>query len=1398
MLDTGATLSYMPIRMAHRWELPRDSFAENPIMVKMANAVLVPITATVTVPIEIYGKSCMCKFLLINCEELSLGLDFIRKCDVGISIPNMSISMKGVQSRIPLSYDHHIWKLWPTPSKEPSNIVVNAASLQSSEDVEKFYQVLDSFRPAMPELVHFKVSEQTVVPPGMKCRIPVKSSSESAMEIVTEPSESGLELLILPERQSDSSLTNFLFVSNFNSFPVTLPKGIVIAHGSEVVEITTWECMVQDPSNVTIGAPTVTTVKDVTDEEAVLNSLQTRFRELVVKDIFRVVSKNKSIPSYPVQYDPGDVHCKRIAVAEGLRVDREPKFSSEKSASHPNNKSGITIKDFDFGHYNINPKLSEQEQKRVKELIFKFRKDFCYSKYDLKDLDRSKLPAMTIDTGDHPPIKCHPYRRSPKEKMVIEVMIKELLACGVIIPIDSPYASPIVMVKKKNGEYRMCVDYRKLNNITVKDRYPLPLISDALDSCAGAKYFSTLDVFSGYHLLPIHEESIPKTAFCCHLGLFAYTVIPFGLSNAPSKFMRVVDSVLSKLRGDSVFWYLDDIIVTGRTFSEHQDKMDQVISLLSSVNLKLNPAKCYFAYPEIDFLGHVVSAEGIKPAQRNVEKVQNMARPKSQTQCRRFLGMAGFYRSFIKNFARLAAPLHKVAATIGTFIWDSECQNSFEQLIQELTSFPVKSYFRDECETEIHTDASHTGLGAVLRQLQPGPDGTEEWRVIYYWSRGLKKYERNYSSTEIELLAVLESCYAFRPYILGREFTVVTDHSALTSLVKGGCNNGARSEGRLNKFRLLLNEFGPFKVNYKKGCLHAVPDTLSRMDQEEEEPKDFDDSPMFFRITPMAQDELENISPGQSFSELQYADPFCRSRMEDMERYKNKFTMSGKVLYRHWKTKFGKSICAVLPMVLVQETLKRFHDGEEGVHPGQFRTIKLIRDKFWWVTLKKDVVEYVQKCDHCTFKKPAKFARPEFQPVVESFDVSGGVRPFAQICMDFKDFSHRETFRKNKYVVVVCCYLTKYVIAGALPDIKTKTVLDWFEKAVLSHWSAPVMIVSDNGSQFTAQQFRAFSRAWGIDHRKITPYKASSNGQVERMNATFAEALSPFVSSKHKDWDIHLDKVIYGINCLTSTVTGISPFEAVRGYKPRTVFDNTLEVPDIVKDNNGEEDPRIKICKNCWQKVLKAGEKLRRKKVVRNWHPTFEVGDQCVILNHQVRTGLYKGFLHLYKPFPYTVTNVLRKNVYRVRANHDPDDCHTVNVSEMKKYYSTDPLSIKVPEDQIQCPERESDGTRKATTEETVTEDGSNDKVSGTDRVTMDSGTVQRGKVKKKVSPPSNIITRSQARKNIQQRGSSDPSVAAGRSGTGMDENQVQKVSSFNGIILAEPVVDTWYRIKQE
>ena len=453
-------------------------------------------------------------------------------------------------------------------------------------------------------------------------------------------------------------------------------------------------------------------------------------------------------------------------------------------------------------------RLSPLQQQQLNDLFREFTNVFSQGE---DDLGSTPLLEHTIETHG-PPLR-QPYRRqNPAVRREEMAQVQQILASDVIRPSNSPWALPVVMVRKKDGSLRLCVDFRQLNAATVKDAHPLPRIDDLLDALHGARWFLTLDLKSGYWQVPITECDKAKTAFRTSSGeLYEFNQVPFGLCNAPATFSRLMDRVLSGLHWETCLFYLDDIIVFSSTWEEHLARLRQVFERLRHANLKLGAEKCTFAAKEVSYLGHRVDSSLLAA-------IREIPPPKTATEVRSFLGLAGYYLRYVKNFAAVAGPLHSLTRKDAVFHWRAECQATFDKLKTLLTTSPITAFPGFSPASRLYTDASTASLGAILAQVRDSKE-----RIICCASRALNQAEKFYPATKLECLAIVWAVAKFRPYLMAMPFEVFTDHYALHWL-----KTMRTGSALLHCWSAALEEYG-FTVRHRPRKAQTHVDGLSQL-----------------------------------------------------------------------------------------------------------------------------------------------------------------------------------------------------------------------------------------------------------------------------------------------------------------------------------------------------------------------------------------------------------------------------------------------------------------------------------------------------------------------------------------------------------------------------------------
>ena len=803
--------------------------------------------------------------------------------------------------------------------------------------------------------------------------------------------------------------------------------------------------------------------------------------------------------------------------------------------------------------------LTREQLKRLKRAIYQYQDVFLG--VDGK-LGLTHMAEHHIDTGDHPPIKQPPRRIPQAQRAVVEEEVKKMLEQGIVEPSCSPWASPIVLVTKKDGSVRFCVDYRRLNSVTKKDAYPLPRIHESLDTLSGSRFFSTMDMASGYWQLKMADDgSKEKTAFCTHLGLHQFTVLAFGLCNAPATYERLMENVLRGLQWKECLVFIDDVICVGRDFDTALANLIAVWQRFREANLKLKPKKCHLFQENVTFLGHLVSPEGVRCDPEKVKAVAHWPVPTNLTEVRSFVGFCAYYRRHIHRFSEIAAPM--IALTRGNpkkrqIQWTEQCQHSFETLKKALTDAPLLVYPTEDGQFILDTDASGDGMGAVLSQLQDGQE-----RVIAYGSRTLNRAQRNYCTTKRELLAVFTFIKHFRHYLWGRNFILRTDHASLRWL-----KNFQDVEGMLARWLTVLDMYS-FEIVHRAGAKHVNADSLSRIPCRQCKREDCPTSDtskvaaVHTRSRKVNQSEEDSSiqASEQSFEEwcqnyaveelkeLQQEDPAIAKMMVLLARHRqkppwaiisteskdlkamwsqwNSLVVVDDLLYRDWapSERMPKIRQLVTPWPLRKKIMKFVHNKKLAGHLGVTKTLHNVRQRFYWPGHKQDVIRWCQRCNVCATRKPR--TGPKKAPLHQS---PVGDR-MERVAMDILG-PLPTTENGNQYVCVLSDYFTKWAEAYALPDHTAQTIAERLMHEFILKYGIPRVLHSDQGQDFQSKLMTQLCRLLEIDKTKTCTYRPQSDAIVERANRTLLQMLSCFVNDYQDNWD---DLLPYMMSAYTAT-----------------------------------------------------------------------------------------------------------------------------------------------------------------------------------------------------------------------------------------------------------------------
>ena len=669
--------------------------------------------------------------------------------------------------------------------------------------------------------------------------------------------------------------------------------------------------------------------------------------------------------------------------------------------------------------------------------------------------------------------------------------IETLLDSKVIRRSSSPWASPIHVVAKNNGSFRMCGDYRRLNSVTVHDSYPMPLMHDVSTRLSTSVIFSTLDLAKAYHQIPVFESDIPKTAIITPLGLFEYLRMPFGLRNASQTFQRHIDGVLSGL--NFVFAYIDDIIVGSTSVGEHRKHLSKLFQVLHENNLQINEGKCHFFQTEVQFLGHLVSKSGIRPLPSRLSYIKDFPKPETVTQLRSFLGVINYCHKFIPKISHILSPLSSISqgSKHAKIKWTQESDLAFISAKDALASIQTLSTLKPDFPLTLTTDASETGVGAVLHQLEPsGP------KPLEFFSKKLSSAQSRYSAFDRELLAIYLAIKHFRHLVDGRKLTVFSDHKPLSHIIT--MKDPSPRQQRQISF---ISEFTT-DIQHIAGKENVVADCFSRA------------SCAVIHDSLFTSEFLRNNPP--SSADLEYF-PTTHSFVNGI----------------HFDTSISGILRPILPEGLRRQAFEAVHCLH---HPGSSATYALLRTKVVWPSMRHDVKLWVAQCLQCQQNKVSRHVKPPIMhfPTGNRFDV---------IHLDL--VGPLPIDHGFSYLLTIIDRKTRWMEAIPLKSISADIVASAILAEWISRYGVPRTIITDRGPQFESHLFNSLSHSLGISHLRTTAYHPQTNGMIERFHRTLKQSLR--ILSFQGGWVKALPFVLLGWRNTPSRTTESSPAQMLFG-----------------------------------------------------------------------------------------------------------------------------------------------------------------------------------------------------------------------------------------------------------
>ena len=916
-----------------------------------------------------------------------------------------------------------------------------------------------------------------------------------------------------------------------------------------------------------------------------------------------------------------------------------------------------------------NAPITDEDRSNFKELCNKYTDIFSRSS---EDIGHTPLLKMDIDTGDSPPVCQKPYSLPLKHVEWVTKELEILEKAGVISRSVSPWASPIVIVPKKSepGEpprRRMCVDYRVLNSLLppvnkahskakgILSLVPLPKIDEIYAQLKGSKVYSAIDMRSGYFHLGLSDEAKPKTAFVPggpHGAKYEFNRCPFGLSQAPAYFQRLVHEVLKGIT--FAFGYLDDILIFSPDNKTHLEHLEVVFQRLREADLKLKASKCNFFKKHIQYLGHLVSGEGIEPLPEKLEAVRKMPPPTTPKEIRQFLGLVGYYRKFVPKFADIARPLTNLTKLDVPYEWTNRCQEAFEFLKQMLLKEPILKYPDPSKPYTLFTDASKFAWACVLTQEYEHEFDGKKRKVLHpitYMSGLFKGSQINWATLTKEAYAIYVSVKKLDHYIQDAEVTLRSDHLPLKSFLQKNTMNT-----KVNNWAIdITSRCRNIQFEYIKGIKNTLADTMSRLieitpeiEQEPEPPGQEFGYDIFETLEPIEttthyinelKEEIQikheaipdDLLPIVDLTEsqledIQMKDKFIKNivnRLVAKQQPERKpYYLEGKLLKKYIydnKQRFEVTVvspnCAPLLLNLAHDQLG---------HNGTARTYMLLKRTYYWKGMKTDVSNYVKQCKLCQKQNilPVKYVSGHF---------SAPMAPMEFISMDLiGDFT--PSSKGNKYALTVICMLTGYTFCIPIPSKKASDVITAYIDNVYSKFGGSKKILSDNGTEFKNQLFEKIAKELGVEFKCYTaPYHPQSNGRIEGFHHFLKSCMTKHISTT-MEWDqvVHLATAAY--NFFPNEHSKESPFFLMFGRDPRVPL-NTLLTPKIRYMGTEENILSLEALQRIYHLVAE-NLKIAKERLHKNQqaYPTkLKTEDMVMIKTHAEGQfqPIYKGYYRI-------------------------------------------------------------------------------------------------------------------------------------------------------------------------
>ena len=871
--------------------------------------------------------------------------------------------------------------------------------------------------------------------------------------------------------------------------------------------------------------------------------------------------------------------------------------------------------------------VSEAEKRKVQKMLNEFRDVFAN---DDDELGRTHLREFRIETGSTPPIAVRARRTPYHLRGEVTRQISKMERLDIIQKSDSPWSAPLLMVKKGDGSYRFAVDFRELNAKTATEVAYLPSVRECLDSLAGSQLYTTLDLNSAYWQVPIASQDRAKSAFSTETDRWEFKVMPFGMKNAPSCFVRLMSDVLKGLLGNGVTAYLDDIIVGGRNTEEHLSLLRAVLERLREAGLTVKSQKVVPCRRKLRFLGHLVSGSGIEPDPLKLEVIRTWPRPSSTREVRSFLGLCTYYTDFVAELQCLAAPLHQISGK-AKFVWNRAHEEAFQQLKTALCEKVVLRFPDMSREFEVSTDASDSGLGCILSQRdEQGRD-----RPICFASKTFTENEKNWHIRDKEAFAFVFALRKFRPYLLGKPFRWYTDHRSLTWL-----QTTRDPRGRYSRWLEEIGEY-EFTVEYRRGVHNGHADAVSRA-----------------HVCATQTATCFKTLSEEDILRAQLEDDELKKLHEEVRLKRTEGSVTKKWKKFGWKVRLKvgsgvmvgtrrRSEVVLVPEKLIPIVLRLKHD--DSGHFGTRKTEELIgQDGYGWLGMKEDVRNYCRSCVTCAKSNdPPKGFRAPLSVTTQPTE------PWQHVALDLMGpLGTSATKKGNRYVLVALDLFTKGIELVAITDKSAKTVAEALIEHVFYRHGLPESLLTDRGLEFDNRYMNAISQAVGLDRKKISAFHPQSNGAVERCNQTVGSLLRRTAQERDGDWDDYLAMVRFQYMTSMHSTTGHTPFFLQFGRAARTPIQTESPQPTgRPPDEDSWVRDLIERLTKAHEGVIMREEMLkeqRKERSKKGAHPIYyKVGDR-VFMRCPKKPGL-PSKLQARWDGPYIVVACRQGNTYQIK-----------------------------------------------------------------------------------------------------------------------------------------------------